>query len=98
MPSLDEQYYRDEHLLVDLRKQVVTLDSGPLTLNRMEYRLLALLLKHAGKIVPRPILLMLTPTVNVHLWRLRKKLGRYADHYIETVPEVGYRFRPLPGP
>ena len=98
MPSLDEQYYRDEHLLVDLRKQVVTLDSGPLTLNRMEYRLLALLLKHAGKIVPRPILLMLTPTVDADLWRLRKKLGTYAGQYIETVIGVGYRFRPTPGP
>jgi hypothetical protein len=30
----------------------------------MEYRLLTLLLKHAGKIVPRQVLLMLTPMVD----------------------------------
>ena len=94
----NQQFYRDDHLFVDLRKQVVTLDSGTLTLTRMEYRLLALLLKHAGKIVPRPILLMLTPTVDVHLWRLRRKLGVYADRYIETVGGAGYRFRPGPEP
>jgi two-component system phosphate regulon response regulator PhoB len=40
---------------------------------------------------------MLTPTVDVHLRRLRKKLGMYSK-YIETVPGVGYRFRPMPGP
>ena len=94
MLLLNQQFYGDDHLFVDLRKQVVTLDSGTLTLTRMEYRLLALLLKHAGKIVPRPILSMLTPTVDVHLWRLRKKLGVYADQYIETVAGVGYRFWP----
>jgi DNA-binding response OmpR family regulator len=64
----------------------------------MEYHLLALLVEHAGEIVPRPTLLMLTPTMDVHLWRLRKKLGIYADHYIETVVGVGYRFRPMPEP
>jgi DNA-binding response OmpR family regulator len=60
----------------------------------MEYHLLALLVEHAGEIVPRPTLLMLAPTVDVHLWRLRKKPVKYADQYIETVVGVGYRFQP----
>ena len=94
MPSLDEQYYRDEHLSVDLRDRVVILDGQILILTRTEYRLLALLVEHAGEVVPRPILLMLTRTVDVHLWRLRRKLGAYADRYIETVAGVGYRFWP----
>ena len=93
MPSLDEQYYRDEHLSVDLRDRVVILDGQILILTRTEYRLLARLVENAGKVVPRPILLMLTPTVDVHLWRLRRKLGAYADRYIETVFRVRYRFR-----
>jgi DNA-binding response OmpR family regulator len=87
-------FYRDDHLFVDLRKQVVMLDSETLTLTRMEYRLLTLLLKHAGEVVPGPILLMLTPMVDAHVWRLRKKLGKYANQYIETVVGGGYRFRP----
>ena len=73
----NQQFYRDGHLLVDLRDRVVMLDSQILTLTRTEYRLLALY---------------------VHLRRLRKKLGVYADQYIETVCGTGYRFRPVPGP
>jgi two-component system, OmpR family, KDP operon response regulator KdpE len=91
----NQQFYRDEHLFVDLLKQVVTLDSEILALTRMEYRLLGVLVKHAGEVVPQPILLMLTPLVDVHLWRLRKKLGKYANQYIEAVTGVGYRFRPF---
>jgi two-component system KDP operon response regulator KdpE len=88
-----QPFYRDDHLFVDLLKQMVTLDSEILTLTRMEYRLLALLVKHAGEVVPRPILLKLTGPVDVHIWRLRKKLGKYANQYIEA-SGVGYRFRP----
>jgi DNA-binding response OmpR family regulator len=94
MPSPSQPFYRDKHLFVDLLNQVVMLDLKILTLTRMEYRLLALLVEHAGEVVPRPTLLKLTPTVDVHLWRLRKKLGKYADQYIETLVGVGYRFQP----
>ena len=90
--------YRDEHLYVDLRQQLMILDSETVTLTRMEYRLLALLVKHAGEVVTRPTLLMLTPMVDAHAWRLRKKLGKYAQRYIETVVGAGYRFRPAAGP
>jgi hypothetical protein len=48
-------------------------------------------------LLPRPILLMLTPMVDTHLWRLRKKLGKYANQYIEA-SDVGYRFRPAAPP
>jgi len=78
----NQQFYRDDHLFVDLLKQVVTLDGEILTLTRMEYRLLALLVKRTGEVVPRQILLKLTGPVDVHIWRLRKKLGKYANQYI----------------
>jgi DNA-binding response OmpR family regulator len=68
----NQQFYRDGHLLVDLRDRVVMLDSQILTLTRTEYRLLALFVEHGGDVVPRPVLLMLTPTMDVHLRRLRK--------------------------
>jgi DNA-binding response OmpR family regulator len=89
-----QQFYRDEHLFVDLRQQRVMLDSETVTLTRMEYRLLALLVKRAEEVVPRSILLELTGALDVHLWRLRKKLGKYGNQYIETVTGIGYRFRP----
>jgi DNA-binding response OmpR family regulator len=81
---------------VDLRRHVVMLDGQVLTLNRTEDRLLGLLVEHAGEVVPRPILLMVTRTADMHMRRLRKKLGMHADQYIEAVVGVGYRFRPLP--
>ena len=95
MPPPSQQFYRNEHLFVDLLTQVVTLDSETLALTRMEYRLLALLVKRAGEVVPRPVLLKLTGPLDVHLWRLQKKLGKYGNQYIETVTGIGYRFRPL---
>src|SRR6187549_3301026 len=99
--------YRDEHLSLDCEKQVAILDSQRMVLTRKEYDLLALLVQHAGEIIPRDALLMRvwgysseirTRTLDVHVRRLRKKLGSYADRYIETIFGVGYRFQPFHAP
>ena len=99
--------YRDEHLAMDFAQQAVILDSERVTLTRKEYDLLALLVQHAGQIIPRDALLMQvwgysteirTRTPDVHVRRLRKKLGGYADRYIETIFGVGYRFQPFHAP
>ncbi|MBS1857323.1 MAG: winged helix-turn-helix transcriptional regulator [Acidobacteria bacterium] len=99
--------YRDEHLTLDFNRQHVTLDTDRLTLTRKEYELLALLVEHAGEIIPRETLLMRvwgyggdirTRTLDVHIRRLRKKLGGYADQYIETIFGIGYRFQPWRAP
>lgn len=99
--------YQDEHLSIDFDKQAVTLDNERLTLTRKEYDLLALLVQHAGEIIPREVLLMRvwgygaeirTRTLDVHVRRLRKKLGGYADQYIETIFGIGYRFQPFHAP
>ena len=80
--------YRDEHLTMDFSQQAVALDSERMTLTRKEYDLLALLVQHAGEIIPRQALLMQvwgysaeirTRTLDVHVRRLRKKLGGYAE-------------------
>ena len=99
--------YRDEHLAMDFTQQAVILDSERLILTRKEYDLLALLVRHAGEIIPRDALLMQvwgysteirTRTLDVHVRRLRKKLGGYADQYIETIFGIGYRFQPFHAP
>ena len=104
--SLNQPSYRDEHLFVDLRQQLVKLCGQTLTLTRKEYCLLALLVKHAGEVVPRAIMLTelrrsLPEThpraLDVHIGWLRRRFGVYADH-IETVYGTGYRFRPMPEP
>ena len=99
--------YRDEHLAMDFTQQAVVLDSERVILTRKEYDLLALMVQHAGEIIPREALLMQvwgyspeirTRTLDVHVRRLRKKLGGYADQYIETIFGVGYRFQPFHAP
>lgn len=105
--SNGEALYRDEHLSVDFRQQLAILDNRTLVLTRKEYDLLALLVQHATEIVPREALLMQiwgygaeirTRTLDVHIRRLRKKLGTYADQYIETIFGIGYRFQPFHAP
>src|SRR6516162_6485758 len=101
------QLYRDEHLFIDFHQQAAVLDSQRMTLTRKEYDLLALLVQHAGEIIPREALLLRvwgygseirTRTLDVHVRRLRKKLGSYADQYIETIFGIGYRFQPYHAP
>jgi len=99
--------YRDEHLVMDFALQSAALDAERMVLTRKEYDLLALLVQHAGEIIPREALLMQvwgygseirTRTLDVHIRRLRKKLGGYADQYIETIFGIGYRFQPYHAP
>jgi len=102
-----EAPYRDQHLAIDFDQQIALLDAQRMTLTRKEYDLLALLVQHAGKIIPREALLMQvwgygmeirTRTLDVHVRRLRKKLGSYAEQYIETIFGIGYRFQPYHAP
>ena len=96
-------YYHDAHLTLDFERKSATLDLQPLSLTRKEYDLLALLVSYAGMIVPRSELLLRvwgygdgirTRTLDVHIRHLRKKLGVYANEYIETVFGIGHRFQP----
>ena len=98
--------YRDDHLVVDLRRQVVMLDDQTLKLTPKEYYLLALLVQHAGAVVPRATILRRMwgdpgearpRRLDVHIGRLRKKLAPRRRQYIETVAGIGYSFRPFEG-
>jgi DNA-binding response OmpR family regulator len=95
--------YQDRHLSVNFREQLVLLDGKRLLLRKKEFDLFALLVQNAGQVVPRQSLLSLvwgyggdvrTRTLDVHVRRLRSKLGCHADRYIETIFGIGYRFQP----
>ncbi|MCC7075717.1 MAG: winged helix-turn-helix transcriptional regulator [Acidimicrobiia bacterium] len=67
----------------------------------MEYELLKFFATHPGKVFTREVLLSRVwgydyyggaRTVDVHVRRLRAKLGEEYAHYIATVRSVGYRF------
>jgi DNA-binding response OmpR family regulator len=94
--------YRDAHLEIDVANNIAHVDSRPLLLTRKEYELLLLLVENAGEVVPREDILMRvwgygngirTRTLDVHIRRLRKRLGSYSAQYIETIFGIGYRFQ-----
>ena len=102
-----EQRYHDQHLDLDFGRKTALLDSKPLVLTRKEYDRPALLIQHAGELVTRETLLLRvwgynnqirTRTLDVHILRLRRKLGEHSFKYIETIFSVGYRFQPFRGP
>jgi DNA-binding response OmpR family regulator len=102
-----EQHYQDQHLDLDFGQKVVRLDAKPLGLTRKEYELLALLIQNAGEVVRRETLLLTvwgynnqirTRTLDVHIRRLRKKMGQHSGVYIETIFGIGYRFQPFRAP
>ncbi len=87
-------------LHVDRSAQRVTVDQNPVDLTPTEYRLLLLLADRSGRVQARSQLLetvwdaapdIQTRTVDMHVKRLRAKLG-IAGEMIETVRGFGYRF------
>ena len=91
---------------VNLGASTVTLDGDSLNLTPTEFRLLAAFLERPGKTQSRKLLLeeawnvdrtvsgrLQTRTVDMHVRRLRTKLGVVGD-WIETVRGFGYRFQP----
>lgn len=92
--------YEDSHLTIDFADMRVTCDGVSVRLTRKEFSLLATLAKGAGRVATRQQLLDNvwgyeyygdTRTLDVHIRRLRQKLGTCGDA-IETVVGVGYRF------
>ncbi len=87
-------------LRVDEAAYQATLSGDPLDLTYTEFELLRYLMANSGRVLTREVLLSQvwgydyyggTRTVDVHVRRLRAKLGQY-DWYIATVRNVGYRF------
>jgi DNA-binding response OmpR family regulator len=89
-------------LRIDVDTYKVTAAGRPLDLTFKEFELLRFLAMHPGRVFTRPALLREvwgydfyggTRTVDVHVRRLRAKLGGEREHLIETVRSVGYRAR-----
>ena len=95
--------YCDARLEVDFQRQAVVLDRKPVRLTKMEFLLLTILAQNAGEIVPRAAMLaqvwgyrreIRTRTLDVHIRRLRRKLGDYGPKHIETIFKLGHRLQP----
>jgi len=92
--------YRGTHLFADFDAVAVSVDGQPVRLTRREFELLRFLVENKGRVLSRDRLLervwgyehfIETRSVDVHVGRLRSKLG-VAGSQIETVVGLGYRF------
>lgn len=88
-------------LVLNLETYQAALENRPLDLTYMEYELLKFFATHPGKVFTREQLLSRVwgyeyyggaRTVDVHVRRLRAKLGEEHASLIQTVRSVGYRF------
>ena len=104
--AMSRQILRRADLVVDPERHEVTRGGETLALTRVEFRLLQTILEADGRVLSRDQLLdavyghdaadVLDRTVDVHVGRLRDKLGDDADQprYVATVRGVGYRAAP----
>jgi DNA-binding response OmpR family regulator len=92
--------YQGARLTADFDAATVHVDGDPVRLTRREFELLRYLVQNKNRVVSRDRLLervwgydrmVETRSVDVHIGRLRNKLGP-AGRQIETVVGLGYRF------
>ena len=92
--------YRGKHLVADFDAVSIAVDGTQIRLTRREFELLRYLVENRNRVLSRDRLLervwgydrlIETRSVDVHVGRLRGKLGA-AGKQIETVMGLGYRF------
>ena len=88
-------------LMIDKDKYEVSIDGKIKIFPRKEFEVLYYLANNPGRVFGREVLLkdvwgpevyVVDRTVDVHIRKIREKLGEYSD-LIETVKGVGYRFK-----
>jgi two-component system, OmpR family, phosphate regulon response regulator PhoB len=86
---------------LDFSKHRVEVDGSTVKLTGKEFGLLEVLMKKSGRVLSRQFLLeyvwgyeeeVLTRTIDMHIARLRQKLGDEGRERIQTVERFGYRF------
>lgn len=101
--SIDsEEITKCGDLVIDLAKCEVSVGGTPVILTFKEYQLLKFLASNQGKVFTREALLDKVwgwdyyggdRTVDVHVRRLRSKIEDRNHSFIDTVRNIGYRFR-----
>lgn len=88
---------------IDSNERTVEVDGRPLDLTYLEFELLAHLVAHPHRVHTRDQLVTTVwgyghvgdgRTVDVHVARLRRKLGVEHRHTIRTIRRVGYKYAP----
>lgn len=98
------EVYVDDVVRIDFADSSVTVHERPVALTPLEFRLLAVFVRHANQVLSRDQLLELvwgqtvgvsSDQVKLYVGYLRRKLGETpgGDGMIETVRGFGYRYR-----
>ena len=100
--SASSTVLRIGELVVDMERYDVTVSGKRVSLTYKEFQLLVLLASNPGRVYTREALLSQvwgydylggTRTVDVHVRRLRSKVEGPGRVYVETIWNVGYRFK-----
>ena len=92
-----------DEMVINLNTYQVTVGGEPVDLTYLEYALLAFLARHPSRAFTRDVLLQSvwgfdylggSRTVDVHVRRIRAKLGPKLALHLETVRGVGYLWNP----
>jgi len=101
--GLESEVFNDGHLVIDSDAYLVEVQGRRVKLTLKEFGLLSFLARNQGQVFSRDKLMDVvwerhsypeTRTVDVHVRRIRMKLGPKFEHYIQTIVGVGYLFDP----
>jgi two-component system, OmpR family, KDP operon response regulator KdpE len=99
--TIEEPLFQAGAMEIDFAARRVLLEGKEVHLTQLEYKLLALLARHAGKVVTQKQILIevwgqsfedSSHTLRVHMGNLRQKIESPDRRYIRTETGVGYRF------
>ncbi len=100
--NLPDEIYSRDGLVIDFEKRLVTLDGEPVHLTQIQYKLVSLLAKNAGKVLTYDMILKEiwgpyadtdNQILRVNMANIRRKLEKNPaePHFIYTEIGVGYR-------
>jgi two-component system KDP operon response regulator KdpE len=103
--EFDPDFYCDENLEIDLRRKVVLLNGDHIHLSGTEFKLLSVLIRRRGDVLPHKHLIEevwgpgfsdSTSLLQLYIGYLRKKIDQDHDRpkYINTEWGIGYWFQP----
>jgi len=97
----NESAFKESALRIDREQFIVHSSNGPIILPKKEFELLELLVSKPGKVYTRDQIMKIVwgdfsivgeRTIDVHIRKLREKLG---NHYIRTIKGIGYTYQEL---
>jgi DNA-binding response OmpR family regulator len=99
--SSSDEILRVDKLEINIPNYTVFVANKEVLMTRKEFETLTYLVRNRGRVITREVLLnvvwgedvrVVDRTVDVHISKIREKLGAYGD-YVETVKGVGYRMK-----